>query len=160
MTATVEEEQDQQEGGVGRISRVIGPVVDVEFSSEEMPEIFNALHVERSLGDQTDTIALEVSQHIGDNMVRCVSLAPADGLVRGAEVQDTGGPITVPVGDVTKGHVFNALGVPLDIDASSLEIKERGGIPRPAPPFDELEAKTEMFVTGIKVIDLLAPFVP
>src|ERR1700710_1895486 len=159
MTATVEETQDQQEGGVGRIARVIGPVVDVEFSSEEMPEIFNALHVERTLGDQTDTITLEVSQHIGDNMVRCVSLAPADGLVRGAEVQDTGGPITVPVGDVTKGHVFNALGVPLDVDASSLEIKERWGIHRPAPPFDELEAKTEMFVTGIKVIDLLAPFV-
>src|ERR1700710_720519 len=159
MTATVEETQDQQEGGVGRIARVIGPVVDVEFSSEEMPEIFNALHVERTLGDQTDTITLEVSQHIGDNMVRCVSLAPADGLVRGAEVQDTGGPITVPVGDVTKGHVFNALGVPLDVEESSLEIKERWGIHRPAPPFDELEAKTEMFVTGIKVIDLLAPFV-
>src|SRR6201747_2851770 len=159
MTATVEETQDQQEGGVGRIARVIGPVVDVEFSSEEMPEIFNALHVERTLGDQTDTITLEVSQHIGDNMVRCVSLAPADGLVRGAEVQDTGGPITVPVGDVTKGHVFNALGQPLDVEASSLEITERWGIHRPSPPFDELEAKTEMFVTGIKVIDLLAPFV-
>src|ERR1700709_286930 len=160
MTATVEETSEQQEGGgVGRISRVIGPVVDVEFFSEEMPEIFNALHVERTLGDQTDTITLEVSQHIGENMVRCVSLAPADGLVRGAEVQDTGGPITVPVGDVTKGHVFNALGVPLDIDEGSLEITERWGIHRPAPPFAELEAKTEMFVTGIKVIDLLAPFV-
>src|SRR3978361_1762307 len=160
MTATVEETQDQQqEGGVGRIARVIGPVVDVEFASEQMPEIFNALHVDRTLGDSTDTNTLEVSQHIGDNMVRCVSLAPADGLVRGAEVRDTGGPITVPVGDVTKGHVFNALGVPLDIDEGSLEITERWGIHRPAPPFDELEAKTEMFVTGIKVIDLLAPFV-
>src|SRR6201747_531225 len=159
MTATVEETQDQQEGGVGRIARVIGPVVDVEFSSEEMPEIFNALHVERTLGDETDTITLEVSQHIGDNMVRCVSLAPADGLVRGAEVINTGAPISVPVGDVTKGHVFNALGQPLDVEASSLEITERWGIHRPSPPFDELEAKTEMFVTGIKVIDLLAPFV-
>src|ERR1700710_1069615 len=157
MTATVEETQDQQEGGVGRIARVIGPVVDVEFSSEEMPEIFNALHVERTLGDETDTITLEVSQHIGDNMVRCVSLAPADGLVRGAEVINTGAPISVPVGDVTKGHVFNALGQPLDVEASSLEITERWGIHRPSPPFDELEAKTEMFVTGIKVIDLLAP---
>ncbi|HSP36975.1 MAG TPA: F0F1 ATP synthase subunit beta [Frankiaceae bacterium] len=159
MTETVEETQDQQEGGVGRISRVIGPVVDVEFSSEQMPEIFNALHVERTLGDQTDTITLEVSQHIGDNMVRCVSLAPADGLVRGTEVQDTGAPISVPVGDVTKGHVFNALGVPLDIEESSLDIKTRWSIHRQPPPFDELEAKTEMFVTGIKVIDLLAPFV-
>src|ERR1700710_124001 len=159
MTATVEETQDQQEGGVGRIARVIGPVVDVEFSSEEMPEIFNALHVERTLGDETDTITLEVSQHIGDNMVRCVSLAPADGLVRGAEVINTGAPISVPVGDVTKGHVFNALGVPLDVEESSLDIKTRWGIHRQPPPFDELEAKTEMFVTGIKVIDLLAPFV-
>src|ERR1700712_5047628 len=160
MTATVEETEDQQqEGGVGRIARVIGPVVDVEFASEQMPEIFNALHVERTLGDSTDTITLEVGQHIGDNMVRCVSLAPADGLVRGAEVKDTGGPITVPVGDVPKGHVFNALGVPLDVEESSLDIKQRWGIHRQAPPFDELEAKTEMFVTGIKVIDLLAPFV-
>jgi F-type H+-transporting ATPase subunit beta len=160
MTATVEETQDQSENaGVGRIARVIGPVVDVEFALEQMPEIFNALHVERTLGDQTDTITLEVSQHIGDNMVRCVSLAPADGLVRGAEVINTGAPISVPVGDVTKGHVFNALGVPLDVEESSLDIKERWSIHRQPPPFDELEAKTEMFVTGIKVIDLLAPFV-
>src|ERR1700709_496915 len=93
MTATVEETSEQQEGGgVGRIARVVGPVVDLEFALEELPEIFNALHVERTLGDQTDTITLEVSQHIGDNMVRCVSLAPADGLVRGAEVRDTGSP--------------------------------------------------------------------
>src|ERR1700710_247166 len=159
MTATVEETQDQQEGGVGRIARVIGPVVDVEFSSEEMPEIFNALHVERTLGDETDTITLEVSQHIGDNMVRCVSLAPADGLVRGAEVINTGAPISVPVGDVTKGHVFNALGQPLDVEESSLEINERWSIHRPSPRFEDLEPKTEMLVTGIKVIDLLAPYV-
>src|ERR1700709_564784 len=111
MTATVEETQEQSESaGVGRIARVIGPVVDVEFAADQMPEIFNALHVERTLGDQTDTVTLEVSQHIGDNMVRCVSLAPADGLVRGAEVHDTGGPITVPVGDVTKGHAVTAAG--------------------------------------------------
>src|SRR3978361_2068963 len=160
MTATVEETQDQQqEGGVGRIARVIGPVVDVEFASEQMPEIFNALHVDRTLGDSTDTNTLASSHPTGRPMVRCVWLAPADGLVRGAEVHDTGGPITVPVGDVTKGHVFNALGVPLDVEASSLAITERWGIHRPSPPFDELEAKTEMFVTGIKVIDLLAPFV-
>src|ERR1700712_5940012 len=161
MTATVEETQDQQqEGGVGRIARVIGPVGDVEFASEQMPEIFNALHVERTLGDQTDTITLEVSQHIGDNMVRCVSLAPADGLVRGAEVQDTGGPITVPVGDVTKGHVFNALGECLNLEeGEELDVQERWGIHRQAPAFDQLESKTEMFETGIKVIDLLAPYV-
>jgi F-type H+/Na+-transporting ATPase subunit beta len=150
---------ENESGGVGRIARVIGPVVDVEFAVDEMPEIFNALHVDRTLGEQTATITLEVAQHIGDNMVRCVSLAPADGLVRGAEVTDTGGPISVPVGDVTKGHVFNALGIPLDVDVSELEINERWAIHRPSPPFDELESKTEMFVTGIKVIDLLAPYV-
>src|SRR3954451_22348333 len=143
MTATVEENQDQQEGaGVGRIARVIGPVVDVEFAAEQMPEIFNALHVDRTLGEETATITLEVAQHIGDIMVRCISLAPADGLVRGAEVTDTGGPISVPVWDVTKGHVFNALGLPLGVDVSELEINERWAIPRPSPPFDELESKT------------------
>src|SRR4051812_29210901 len=160
MTATVEENQDQQEGaGVGRIARVTGPVVDVEFAAEQMPEIFNALHVDRTLGEETATVTLEVAQHIGDNMVRCISLAPADGLVRGAEVTDTGGPISVPVGDVTKGHVFNALGQPLDVEESSLEINERWAIHRPSPRFEDLEPKTEMFVTGIKVIDLLAPYV-
>src|SRR3954447_10764376 len=151
MTATVEENQDQQEeAGVGRIARVTGPVVDVEFAAEQMPEIFNALHVKRTLGEETTTITLEVAQHIGDNMVRCVSLAPADGLVRGSEVTDSGAPISVPVGDVTKGHVFNALGIPLDVDVSELEVNERWAIHRPAPKFEDLEAKTEMFVTGIK----------
>src|SRR4051812_10493261 len=159
MTATVEESQDQQQGGVGRISRVIGPVVDVEFALDELPEIYNALHVDRTLGEDTSTITLEVSQHIGDNMVRCVSMAPADGLVRGAEVTDTGGPISVPGGDMTKGHVFNVLGGPLDVDPSELEINERWAIHRPSPRFEDLEPKTEMFVTGIKVIDLLAPYV-
>src|SRR5436305_4185507 len=140
---------EHQEGGVGRIARVTGPVVDVEFASEQMPEIFNALHVDRTLGEETATITLEVAQHIGDNMVRCISLAPADGLVRGAEVTDTGAPISVPVGDVTKGHVFNALGIPLDVDPSELEITERWAIHRQAPRFEDLEPKTEMFVTGI-----------
>src|SRR3954447_2303850 len=160
MTAVIDEAQEKEQGApVGRISRVIGPVVDVEFALDELPEIYNALHVDRTLGEDTSTITLEVSQHIGDNMVRCVSMAPADGLVRGAEVTDTGGPISVPVGDLTKGHVFNVLGVPLDVDPSELEINERWSIHRQPPPFDELEAKTEMFVTGIKVIDLLAPYV-
>src|SRR3954452_1326784 len=165
MTApTLHKVSDDDEGAdsgahVGRISRVIGPVVDVEFAPEEIPEIYHALHVSRTLGEETSTITLEVAQHIGDNMGRCVSLAPADGLVRGAEVTDTGSPITVPVGEITKGHVFTALGVPLDVDPSELEITARWSIHRQAPPFDELEAKTEMFVTGIKVIDLLAPYV-
>jgi len=163
LEKTSEDGEGSNEGesnsGIGRIARVTGPVVDVEFALEELPEIFNALHVDRTLGEETATVTLEVSQHVGDNMVRCISLAPADGLVRGAEVRNTGSPITVPVGDVTKGHVFNVLGDPLDVDPSELEIKERWSIHRQPPAFDELEAKTEMFVTGIKVIDLLAPYV-
>ena len=98
--------------------------------------------------------------HIGDGMVRAISLQPTDGLVRGAEVRDTGGPISVPVGDVTKGHVFNALGECLNLEeGEELDVKERWGIHRKAPAFDQLESKTEMFETGIKVIDLLAPYV-
>jgi F-type H+-transporting ATPase subunit beta len=104
-------------------------------------------------------LTLEVEQHIGDNMVRAISMQPTDGLTRGAEVTNTGAPISVPVGDVTKGHVFNALGQPLDVPASSLQVTERWPIHRSAPPLDQLESKTEMFVTGIKVIDLLTPYV-
>ncbi len=160
MTATMDENKTTQSGGgTGRVARVIGPVVDVEFAPDQMPELFNALHVERTIGDDTRMLTLEVAQHIGDNTVRAIALQPTDGLVRGAPVEDTGAPISVPVGDVTKGHVFNALGIPLDVEESSLEITERWPIHRSSPPFDELESKTEMFVTGIKVIDLLAPYV-
>ena len=139
--------------------RIIGPVVDVEFAPEELPEIFNALHVDRTLNDDTQTLTLEVAQHIGDNQVRAISMQPTDGLVRGAPVTDTGENITVPVGDVVKGHVFNALGKPLDIAESELDIKERWGIHRKAPAFDQLDQKTEIFETGIKVIDLLTPYI-
>ena len=160
MTVTAEETYTPAaEGGIGRVARVIGPVVDVEFAPDEMPELFNALHVEATIGADTRVITLEVAGHIGDNTVRAISLNPTDGLVRGAPVQDTGAPISVPVGDVTKGHVFNALGVPMDVDISTLDIKQRWPIHRPSPPFAELESKTEMLVTGIKVIDLLAPYV-
>jgi F-type H+-transporting ATPase subunit beta len=160
MTVTAEETYTPAaEGGIGRVARVIGPVVDVEFAPDEMPELFNALHVEATIGGDTRVITLEVAGHIGDNTVRAISLNPTDGLVRGAPVQDTGAPISVPVGDVTKGHVFNALGVPMDVDISTLDIKQRWPIHRPSPPFAELESKTEMLVTGIKVIDLLAPYV-
>ena len=146
-------------GGIGRVARVIGPVVDVEFAPDEMPEIYNALEVERTLGDTTSVLTLEVAQHIGDNLVRGIAMQPTDGLVRGTAVQDTGAPISVPVGDVTKGHVFNALGKPMDVPESSLDITTRWPIHRPSPAFDQLENKTEMFTTGIKVIDLLAPYV-
>ena len=145
--------------GTGRVARVTGPVVDVEFSVDQMPGIYNALHVDVTLGDVTRTLTLEVAQHVGDNIVRAISMQPTDGLVRGADVSDTGAAISVPVGDVTKGHVFNALGLPLDVPADSLKVDERWPIHRHAPAFDQLEPRTEMFVTGIKVIDLLTPYV-
>jgi F-type H+/Na+-transporting ATPase subunit beta len=151
MTAT------SSEPGTGRVSRIIGPVVDVEFAPGEMPEIYNALHVDRTVDEKTSTLTLEVAQHIGDNTVRAISMQQTDGLVRGAPVRDTGAAISVPVGDVTKGHVFNVLGQPLDVE--SVEASTRWPIHRSAPAFDQLEPKTEMFVTGIKVIDLLAPYV-
>jgi F-type H+/Na+-transporting ATPase subunit beta len=144
---------------VGRVVRVIGPVVDAEFPRDAMPEIYNALHVEVTLSEGTKKLTLEVAQHLGDNLVRAISMQPTDGLVRGAEVRDTGSGISVPVGDVTKGHVFNALGEVLNADESKLEINERWEIHRKAPAFAELEPKTEMLETGIKVLDLLAPYV-
>src|SRR5262245_58011795 len=144
-------------GGGGRGLRVIGPVVHVEFPPEDLPEINNALTVERTLGDETGVITMEVAQHIGDNTVRAIAMRPTDGLVRGAPVTDTGSPISVPVGQKTLGHVFNVLGVALDSPES--EFEERWPIHRDAPPFDELEPKTQMFETGIKVIDLLSPYV-
>jgi F-type H+-transporting ATPase subunit beta len=162
MTAVAEQAPESGqtgETGTGRVARVIGPVVDVEFGIDDMPDIYNALKVDVTLSGEQKVLTLEVAQHLGDSLVRAISMQPTDGLVRGAEVRDTGSPITVPVGDVTKGHVFNTLGEPLDVDISKLDIKERWEIHRTPPPFDELEAKTEMFETGIKVIDLLTPYV-
>ncbi|GAB2849754.1 F0F1 ATP synthase subunit beta [Actinocorallia aurea] len=145
--------------GTGRVTRVIGPVVDVEFPADAMPPINNALKVDVTLGAETKTLTLEVAQHLGDNVVKTISMQPTDGLVRGASVSDSGNPIQVPVGDVTKGHVWNALGECLDVPVASLEVNERWGIHRSAPPFDQLESKTEILETGIKVIDLLTPYV-
>src|SRR3954465_11227283 len=159
MTATATEQSSTAQGGTGRVVRVIGPVIDAEFAPDEMPEIYHALHVERTLGDETRTLTLEVAQHIGDNMVRAISMQPTDGLVRGAPVEDTGAPISVPVGDATLGHVWNTLGIALDADADEIDVKTRWPIHRPAPPLDQLDPRTEMFETGIKVIDLLAPYV-
>ena len=145
--------------GVGRVVRVIGPVVDAEFPRDAMPAPFNALKVDVTLSGGEKTLTLEVAQHLGDNMVRAISMQPTDGLIRGAEVRDTGGPISVPVGDVTKGKVFNAIGEVLNADPSSIDGAERWGIHRQPPAFADLEPKTEMLETGIKVLDLLAPYV-
>ncbi|GAA2265467.1 MULTISPECIES: F0F1 ATP synthase subunit beta [Kitasatospora] len=147
----------------GRVARVIGPVVDVEFPVDAIPEMFNALHVEVDNPDGTGKkkLTLEVAQHLGDGVVRGISMQPTDGLVRGAQVVDTGAAISVPVGDVTKGKVFNALGDVLNVDADEFnaQVTTRWPIHRKAPNFSELESKTEMFETGIKVIDLLTPYV-
>ncbi|MGW0770947.1 F0F1 ATP synthase subunit beta [Streptomyces sp. NPDC002676] len=155
MTTTVETAT-----ATGRVARVIGPVVDVEFPVDAMPDIYNALHVEvadPANAGEKKTLTLEVAQHLGDGLVRTISMQPTDGLVRQAPVTDTGNSITVPVGDFTKGKVFNTLGEVLNVDEQY--DGERWGIHRKAPNFDELESKTEMFETGVKVIDLLTPYV-
>jgi F-type H+/Na+-transporting ATPase subunit beta len=160
MTATIEEKDTEAPvGGIGRVSRVIGPVVDIEFPIDQMPEIYNALTVEIAGNGETRSMTMEVELHIGENLVRAIALKPTDGMRRGTEVRDTGAPISVPVGDITKGHVWNVTGDCLDADTASLEITERWPIHRPAPKFDQLEAKTEMLETGIKVLDLLTPYV-
>jgi F-type H+/Na+-transporting ATPase subunit beta len=156
---TDESDEADKAAVTGRVARVTGPVVDVEFSAEQMPEIYNALHVDVTLGEETKTLTLEVALHVGDNVVRAISMQQTDGLVRGAAVTDTGSSISVPVGDVTKGHVFNVLGETLDVPTASLEVTERWPIHREPPAFDQLEPKTEMFTTGIKVLDLLTPYV-
>ncbi|MGH2589669.1 MAG: F0F1 ATP synthase subunit beta, partial [Actinomycetota bacterium] len=143
----------------GRVVRVIGPVVDVEFPPEALPEINTALTVDVKLGDETTTITCEVAQHIGESIVRAIALRPTDGLVRGAPVVNTGGPITVPVGEGVLGHVYNVLGDPLDTDASNIHASDRWPIHRDPPPFEDLEPRQQMLETGIKVIDLLEPYV-
>ncbi|HMD25117.1 MAG TPA: F0F1 ATP synthase subunit beta, partial [Streptosporangiaceae bacterium] len=165
MTATVDStgqggpaDSGEAAAGTGRVARVTGPVVDVEFPAEHMPEIYFALHVDVVLEDETRTLTLEVEQHIGDDIVRAISMQPTDGLVRGAAVRNTGRGITVPVGDVVLGHVFNVLGQPLDTDSIG-EAEDYWEIHRPAPAFDTLEPRAVMVETGIKVIDLLEPYV-
>jgi len=147
-------------GAVGRIARVTGPVVDIEFPHDSIPEIYNALKTEITIDDATTVLTLEVAQHLGDDLVRAIALKPTDGLVRGQEVRDTGEPITVPVGDVTKGKVFNVIGEVLNAQpGEKIEITERWPIHRRPPAFDQLESNTQLFETGIKVIDLLTPYV-
>src|SRR5256714_32276 len=144
-------------GADGRVVRVIGPVVDVEFPPDELPEISFALELERTLDEETDTIVCEVAQHIGDSTVRAIAMKPTDGVVRGTAVRNTDRPITVPVGTKVLGHVYNVLGAPLDTD--SVDADDYWPIHRDPPKFEDLEARTEMLETGIKVIDLLEPYV-
>ncbi|HYS37406.1 MAG TPA: F0F1 ATP synthase subunit beta [Pseudonocardiaceae bacterium] len=154
MTATI----SSTATATGRVVRVIGPVVDVEFARDQIPALFNALHVTVALGGTDRMLTLEVAQHLGDNVVRTISMQPTDGMVRGVEVTDTGSAISVPVGPEVKGHVFNTLGECLDEPGYGKDL-EHWSIHRKAPPFNELEGRTEMLETGLKVIDLLTPYV-
>ncbi|CAH1193378.1 ATP synthase subunit beta [Paenibacillus plantiphilus] len=144
----------------GRVVSVMGPVVDVEFERGHLPEILNAIKVEHKAqaeGGKDINLTLEVAVHLGDNIVRAVAMSTTDGLVRGTEVVDTGAPITIPVGAATLGRVFNVLGEPID-NAGEAKSPKNLPIHREAPTFDELSTQSEILETGIKVIDLLAPY--
>jgi F-type H+/Na+-transporting ATPase subunit beta len=143
----------------GRVVRVIGPVVDVEFPPAALPEINTALSVSVTLDGETREIVCEVAQHIGEGTVRTIALRPTDGLIRGAPVHNAGSPIRVPVGEGVLGHVYNVLGEPLDTAPENIHPSDWWPIHREPPPFDELEPKQQMLETGIKVIDLLEPYV-
>ncbi len=150
--------KEQPKTSEGRILSITGPVIDVEFPPDGLPEINFALTVERTIGGETDTITAEVSGHIGESTVRAICMKQTDGLVRGAKVTNTGAAITVPVGPSTLGHVYNVLGEPVDGSTIPSDV-ERWEIHRQPPKFEDLEPKTQMFETGIKVIDLLEPYV-
>ncbi|MCU1497238.1 MAG: synthase, beta subunit, partial [Acidimicrobiales bacterium] len=143
----------------GRVVTIAGPVVDIEFPPNALPEINTCVSMTVTLDGKTSEIRAEVAQQIGDNRVRAICLRPTDGLRRGTTVVNTGAGITVPVGDKTLGHVFNVIGEPLDITSEELgEVADRWEIHRPAPTFDAQEPSSVLFETGIKVIDLLTPY--
>ena len=138
---------------IGKVVQVTGPVLDIRFADGELPALLNAVELQ----NHGKMLVVEVAQHIGDNVARCIAMAATDGLVRGTEAVDTGGPITVPVGDECLGRVFNLLGEPVD-ERPAPENMERWPIHRPAPAFDEQESSTEILETGIKVVDLICPY--
>ena len=144
---------------IGRVVKVAGPVVDVAFPQDNLPELNFALEVDITIGETKNTITLEVAQHIGENKVRAVSMQATDGLKRGTEVRNTNAPISVPVGQETLGHIFNVAGETLDVPIESINVKERWPIHRTPPAYEDVTSQSEMFETGIKVVDLLAPYV-
>ncbi len=137
----------------GKVVQVIGTVVDIEFPADELPGLFNAIEIASEGG----RVVFEVQEHIGNNWVRCLAMSPTEGLERGAEAIDTGAPLTVPVGRPALGRLFNVLGEPLD-DLGEVKAEEHWSIHRPPPPLEDQETTTEMLETGLKVIDLIAPF--
>ncbi|MCZ6505731.1 MAG: F0F1 ATP synthase subunit beta, partial [Actinobacteria bacterium] len=143
--------------GVGRIVKVAGPVVDVEFPPDSLPEILNAVEIFFSLLGEDKKVIAEVAQHLGDSKIRAIALAPTDGMTRGSKVVDTGSPITVPVGDQTLGHIFNVWGDSLDAPEQDFS-EPRWPIHRAPPPFADVEPQKTIFETGIKVLDLISPY--
>ena len=141
------------EKNVGKIIQIIGAVLDIKFSSENMPALYNAIEIEHN----GETIVAEVAQHLGDDIVKCIAMSSTDGLVRGMDAVDTGAPISVPVGSCTLGRMFNVVGNPID-EAGNVDVKEKWSIHRNAPSFAEQATATELLETGIKAIDLLCPY--
>ena len=142
----------------GKVVQVIGPVVDIEFSAGELPAILNAVTIQGKVEDLDIDLVVEVMQHLGDSVTRCIAMSSTDGLMRGMEAEDTGAPIRVPVGDACLGRVFNVLGKTVDHNPAPVGNKEAWPIHRPAPKFDEQETSTQILETGIKVVDLIAPY--
>ncbi|MGQ0613674.1 MAG: F0F1 ATP synthase subunit beta [Planctomycetaceae bacterium] len=141
----------------GKVVQVIGPVLDVEFTGDDLPEIYTALQIEETVGEFAIQLTAEVQQHLGRNQVRAVAMSATDGVVRGMKARNTGKPISVPVGEECLGRIFNLLGEPVD-GMGPVTTKERRPIHQPAPAFARLATRTELFETGIKVVDLLAPY--
>lgn len=142
----------------GKVIQVIGPVVDIEFPPEQLPAIYNAVRISDTSTEVEISLIVEVMQHLGDNIVRCVAMSSTDGLTRGMQAIDTGAPIKVPVGKGTLGRIFNVLGNTVDLNEAKVEADDYWPIHRPAPSFEEQETSTEILETGIKVVDLIAPY--
>ncbi len=143
---------------IGKVVQVIGPVVDIEFADGHLPAIYNAVRVTGKAGNDDIDIIVEVEQHLGENRVRTVAMKPTDGLQRGMTAEDQGGPISMPVGPNTLGRVLNVLGEPVDFPDRPVQAKERWPIHRPAPTLEDQSTELKMFETGVKVIDLLEPY--
>ena len=141
------------EQNIGTVVQITGPVLDIKFAADALPKLLNAITID----NHGQIITVEVAQHIGQDTVRCIAMESTDGLVRGMKAVDTGSPITVPVGDKNLGRIFNLLGQPVD-NKPAVEDEERWPIHRPAPSYEEQQSTTEILETGIKVVDLIAPF--
>ncbi len=159
QTIFTKEELEASKGAVGRVVRIVGPVVDVEFPADAIPAIYNALTIDAETPAGKIHLVLEVETELPGNLVRSVSMSSTDGLIRGLEVQDTGHPIMMPVGSGTLGRIWNVVGEPVDEKPMPTDLAGYMPIHRPAPEFEELTTTTEIFETGIKAIDLIEPYV-